>query len=107
MTNTYTFSIKELEIKQQFLEKENVVFRVNFKFEGEDQNGNKAYTTLSFRLNNPTENFTPFEDLTEEIIMSWIAPVYEHLEERLKEQVDKKLQSDDINLISMPIPWES
>lgn len=107
MANSYTFTIEKLEVKPQFLEKENVVFKVIFRFEGTDEDGNKAYTQLGFRLNNPAENFVPFEDLTEETVMSWIAPLYDNFQEKLKEQVDRKLQSDEKNLITLQAPWES
>ena len=75
MANTYHFKINAVDahVSQDGLE--NVVYNVHYSYIGEDENGNVA-TQIGVQhvpYVDP-ENFTPFDQLTQADVISWIEP---------------------------------
>ena len=48
------------------------------------------------------ENYTPYEELTEEMVLSWITDTPEH--ERATSLVNKRLQ-EKAEIVEPPLPW--
>lgn len=78
MSIIFTLTITELELYPTFENYQNVVFRIHWKYEGVLSTGSvehKDYVTgvESIHTDN-LQNFVPFEQLTEEMVKSWIEP---------------------------------
>ena len=75
MANTYHFKINAVDahVSQDGLE--NVVYNVHYSYIGEDENGNIASQIgVQHVPYVDPENFTPFDQLTQADVISWIEP---------------------------------
>ena len=75
MANTYYFKINAVDahVNQEGLE--NVVYNVHWSYYGEDGNGNVASQIgVQHVPYVDPENFTPFDQLTQADVISWIEP---------------------------------
>ena len=106
MANTYNLEILKLEVKLLENELENVVFQADWRYTATSEN--EEYTEESVGLVNlpapDLDNFTPFDDLTEEIVSDWILNIvnFEQLQQALDEQITEKQYP---TTESKNVPW--
>lgn len=86
---------------------EGVVFQTFWQKVGTDADGNEGTfsgaTPLQFT---PSENFTPFDQLTEEQILSWIQPlVTGEYEKHVNAQIQKQINIKKADVQEPPLPW--
>ena len=86
-------TINKLQTNQ---EKDVVIVHFTVQKEGEQQ-----YAKVNLPEPNE-ENYTPYEDLTEEDVLSWITGTPEH--ERAVFLVNKRLQ-EKAEIVEPPLPW--
>jgi hypothetical protein len=73
MTLTYTWEFPALDCYPTHEGKENVVFTVHWRLQGEDAEGNTGHTFSTVGLTvDPDAEFIPFESLTKEIVQGWV-----------------------------------
>jgi len=77
-------------------EKDVVIVHFTVQKEGESQ-----YARVNLPEANE-ENYTPYEDLTEETVLSWVTETPEH--ERAVFLVNKRLQEKS-EIVEPPLPW--
>tara|TARA_R100000329_G_scaffold98631_1_gene81476 strand:- start:1840 stop:2178 length:339 start_codon:yes stop_codon:yes gene_type:complete len=74
MANTYKWTINALDAKVAVEDgNENVVYIVHWSYSATDETG--EYTANSIGAHSveyDADNFTPYEDLTEEIVIGWL-----------------------------------
>ena len=106
MAITYTWEITSLKTKTEG-DNVNAVIQTYWKKTGTDEHGHSGTfdgATPFSAANVPPEEFIPFEELTEEIVLSWIKAVvvgeYEdHVNRRIQAKIDEQH-------ISQPgLPW--
>lgn len=106
MALTYTWKITEMKTRDEdgF---DDVVVQTYWTKTGIDEHGNSAIfagaTPFNLDLKEGQE-FTPFNMLTEEIVLSWIKSVVvghyeEHVNSQIQRQIDLKKQK------TVPLPW--
>jgi len=107
----YTWKLTSLKRKDSESLK-NIIVQTYWEKIGTDENGN----TGSFQGATPFDlssvdpnNFTSYEDLTEEIVLGWIQSVvvndYErHVNEKIKEQIDAKV--NPVTEVTSGFPWQ-
>jgi hypothetical protein len=111
MALTYTWEITGLKVKGEG-SLTDVVQLVHWKKTGTDEDGNVGVFTSSNRLTENSadvNNFTPFEELTEEQILSWLEPIVGDVmyEEYINSQIQKQIDSDKNPVIDKVVPWSS
>lgn len=111
MSLTYVWSLTKFK-KQNTSELNNVIVQTFWKKTGTDENGVSA----TFRGATPFDlssvdpnNFIAYEDLTEEIILSWIQTKVsnddiqrDHIDQSIQENINKKISS---TVESLDFPW--
>ena len=110
MAITYTWKVTGLKVKNLSENKENAVVQTYWEKIGTDENGNEGkFSGATPFTPNPTDTsgpFIPFDQLTEENVLTWIKSIvvgdYErHVNEKIQEQIDSK-----INPVTEPsLPW--
>jgi hypothetical protein len=91
----YTWKLKSLQ-KTNFGDLQNVVVQTSWEIKGTDEEGNSGTFNGATPFKIPTgENFTAYEDLTEEIVLGWIkdqviGKYKDHIDEKIQEQIDQK-----------------
>jgi len=107
----YTWKLTSLKRKDSENLK-NIIVQTYWEKNGTDENGN----TGSFQGATPFDlssvdpnNFTSYEDLTEEMVLGWIQSVvvndYErHVNEKIKEQIDAKV--NPVTEVTTGFPWQ-
>ena len=110
MAITYTWKVTGLKVKNLSENKENAVVQTYWEKIGTDENGNEGkFSGATPFTPDPTDTsgpFVPFEELTEENVLTWIKSIvvsdYErHVNEKIKDQIDLK-----INPVTEPsLPW--
>ena len=106
MAITYTWEVTGLKTKTEG-ENLNSVVQTYWKKTGTDEHGHTGVfdgATPFTSVNVPTGEFVPFEQLTEEIVLSWIQSVvvneYEqHVNEKIQAQIDAQ------HIIQPELPW--
>lgn len=110
MAITYTWKITGLKVKNLTDDKQNAVVQTYWEKIGTDENGNEGkFSGATPFTPDPTDNsgpFIPFEELTEEDVLTWIKSIvvgqYEqHVNEKIKEQIDLKINP----IIEPTLPW--
>jgi len=109
---TYTWKVTSLKIRNEPA-LNGVVYQTYWKKTGTDSDGNtgefSGATPFDPAKVDPN-NFTPFEQLTEEIVLGWIKEVVvgsyeEHVNGQIQKQIDaKKSPSQEIN--DGKFPWD-
>ena len=90
MANTYQFKIHQLEAYVNKDGLDHVVFNVHYSYHVTDENSNEAYIYQMISIPEPdAEDFTPFVDITEDQVVSWIENSVNM--EYLKANIDAKL----------------
>lgn len=113
MALTLTYKITGLRKRDQVNSEGEVlqgaIVQTYWECEGTNENGEKAKfsgATPFSAQDVPAGSFVPFEQLTEETVISWIQNVVEtsigykeHIMERILEQIDA------VNVVDAPMPW--
>lgn len=108
----YTWQLTSLKRKDTS-ELKNIVVQTHWKKIGTDENGNtgefSGATPFDLSSVDPN-NFTSYEDLTEEMILGWIQSIvsetYEdHVNERIAEQIESKV--NPVTEVIDEFPWTS
>lgn len=110
MAITYTWKVTGLRTRNEG-DHINAVVQTYWEKIGTDENGNQGIfsgATPFTAADVPENEFIAFEDLTEEIVLSWIKPlVYgryeEHIHQRIQEQIDLKINP----IVDQELPWVS
>ncbi len=106
MANTYNLEILKLEVKLLENTLENVVFQADWRYTAISEN--EEYTEESVGLASipapDPDNFTPFDDLTEEQVKGWVENEVDF--NKLKEYLDNKIE-EKINPPTevKDVPW--
>ena len=95
MSLTYTWKLKSLK-KASTNAVSNAVIQTYWECTGTDEHGNSGKFDGATPFNLETidpNNFTPYESLTEEIILGWIQGIVvgdykEHIDSKIQEQID-------------------
>jgi hypothetical protein len=73
MTLTYTWEFPALDCYPTHEGKENVVFTVHWRLQGEDESGNTGQTFSTVGLTvDPDAEFIAFDDLTKDVVQGWV-----------------------------------
>ena len=99
---TYTWKITGLKAKERD-GLEDCVTNVGIEVTAEE-NGNIADFSTEMILENPdSDNFTPFNELTEEVVIDWMKAI---LEDHVQEILSTKLAAaSNPTLIKTALPW--
>lgn len=106
MANTYSLEILKLEVKLLEDTLENVVFQADWRYTVTSEN--EEYTEESVGLANipapDLDNFTLFDDLTEEQVKGWVEnevdfnKFKEYLDSKIEEKINPPTEVKDV-------PW--
>ena len=106
MTITYTWEVTSLKTKTEG-ENANAVVQTYWKKIGTDEHGHSGTfegATPFSAANVSPENFIPFEELTEEIVLNWIKSVVTgDYETHVNSQIQKKI--DEQHITQPGLPW--
>jgi hypothetical protein len=109
MTITYTWKITSLKVKDEG-NLTNAVVQTYWSKTGVDEDGNEGTFSgaTPFTVNPDDESgpFIPFEQLTEEDVLSWIKTIVvgsyeEHVNSKIKEQIEAKISP----VVEKTLPW--
>jgi hypothetical protein len=73
MANTYNWKINALDAKVSVDDVQNVVYTVHWSLIATSENGEHTVSNIgTHSVEYDADNFVPYEDLTEEIVISWL-----------------------------------
>lgn len=109
-TNTYTWKFPAIEVYKQKDSYVDVVYNIHWRLNGIDQTTSHSvelYGVQSISPYNPDSgSFTPYENLTKEIVTNWIltsmAGRYGDLTSSIDSQIDNLI---DPPTLQLPPPW--
>jgi len=109
MSIAYTWEVTALK-KRDEGEFKDAVVQTYWKKIGTDDNGNvgefSGATPFSTKGLETTENFTPFEELTEAVVLGWIqAVVVGDYEKHVNEQIQKQIDAKAGPVVEAALPW--
>jgi hypothetical protein len=107
----YTWQLTSLKRKDSS-DLKNIIVQTNWKKIGTDEDGNTGTFNgaTPFELSSvDPDNFVNYEDITEEIILSWIQTVVsgsyeEHVNEKIAEQIEAKI--NPVTEVTGGFPWQ-
>lgn len=95
MANNYKLKINKLEVKTAEGDLTNVVFLVHFSYIAttEDEQYSETALGMASIASPDPENFTNFEDLTEEQVQGWVESVidFELYKQNLNNAIEEKI----------------
>lgn len=106
MANTYNLEILKLQVKILENTLENVVFQADWRYTAtsqDEEHVEQAVGLASIPAPDP-DNFTPFEDLTEEQVKDWVEnevdfnKFKEYLDNIIEEKINPPTEAKDV-------PW--
>jgi hypothetical protein len=106
MAITYTFKVNKVEIAPSLDSLTDVVTRVRYDYIGVDEDGNTATFAGATPMPAPdSEHYTPFNQLTEEDVISWLEVVADkpHMQERIAKQIEAIIAP---KYVDVPLPWD-
>ena len=101
----YNLNIKQLKVAKELDDKQNFVVQIDWEYTASENDAKCArYGTTSF--SQPGDSFIPFNDLTEDIVKSWVVSSVDIavLEASLAEQINDILNP---KVSVVPFPWNS
>ena len=109
MSNTYTWNIVALDCKPEVGTMTDYVVTSHWSLSGDDGKGHigSVYGTASFNVDPEKSNYTPFEDLTKEQVITWtqeslgansVADLYTNIDTQIENQINPPL-------VTPPLPW--
>lgn len=107
MAIEFFWRVLSLDIVSQLNGCENVVTTVNWVRVAKDENGNESVCAGTQTLPIPDlSNFVPYEQLSEELVCSWLD---EHVLPEKISEIDQKLvslsQKVAEEVVQLPLPW--
>lgn len=103
MSIEYTWKIQSMRVLPELSDKNNIVKTVDFMLEGV-RNEKNNFVLGSVELSLKTENFIPFDELTEEIVIDWVKDALGS--ERIDQYIDTIEQRFGPEvLMDTPLPW--
>ena len=106
MATTFTWTVSQLNCYPQAEGQTDVVFVVHWTCSGTDGTYNgSVYSTCSVPA--PTGTFTPYADLTQDIVLGWIwanGVDQASAEAAVQTQIDNQINPP---VVSPPLPWNS
>lgn len=114
MAITYTWKINTLKVRNEG-SLENVVVQTYWTKTGTDENGNQGTfngaTPFTKDPNDASGPFIPFEQLTEQDVLSWIQSVVvgsyeEHVNNQIQKQIDDKINAMT-EVSGNTLPWQT
>ena len=109
MANTKQWVIAAFDCKPQEEGQENVVFNIHWRKKATETVGDKTYAADTYgacTVGAPdAENFIAFEDLTEEVVITWLEAVLDV--ETIDRQLDAQIE-DQKNppVVTKTVPWQ-
>ena len=110
-TVTFTWEVTGMKVSDEG-DNTNAVVQTYWRKIGTDENGNQGTfegATPFTSVNVPAGEFVPYEELTEEMVLSWIQPVTEvgsyrdHINEMIARKIGEKL---NIKRTVDRMPWQ-
>lgn len=108
MAITYTWAVTGMKVTKAGT-LNNYVVQTYWTKTGTDENGNTGtFSGATPFAPDPTQpDFTPYDQLTQEIVLGWIQPVVtgayeEHVDGVIAEQIAAKIDP----VVEEPLPWE-
>ena len=110
MAITYTWKVNSMKVKNEG-SLNDIVVQTYWEKTGTDEQGNtgtfSGATPFSAATVNPDE-FVPFDQLTQEIVLGWIQDVVVgQYEEHVNEQIEKQINNKKNPTEEKPLPWAS
>jgi len=106
MAATFTWSITELFCKPQTAEGADYVVTANWRCSGVDGNYNGQINGLAAFPVVQSENFIPYDQLTQQIVLDWCwnagGVEKNATEARVQDQIDRQINPP---VITPPLPW--
>jgi hypothetical protein len=106
MAVTYTWAVTSVKTKTEG-DNENAVVQTYWTKTGTDEDGNEG----SFQGATPftsenTEDFVPFAELTEEVVLGWIQGiVIDSYEDHVNDQIQKQIDEKIAPVTETAMPW--
>ena len=98
---TITWSIVDLEREVA----DGYVHLVNYRVDGTEAGFFAAFTSKTF-LVRPNENFVPYEDLTEAIVLGWIhTEIGPEAVEAIERGIEAELHEQQFPTVAHGLPW--
>ena len=106
MAVTYTWAVTSVKTKTEG-SNENAVVQTYWTKTGADEDGNEgSFSGATPFSSENTENFVPFAELTEEIVLSWIqAIVVDSYEDHVNGQIQKQIDEKIAPVTETAMPW--
>jgi hypothetical protein len=108
MAITYTWKVNSMKVRDNNT-LSNVVVQTYWEKEGTDEQGNtgkfSGATPFDLATVDPN-NFTPFEQLTQEIVLGWIqAVVVGQYEEHVNNAIAEQINNTKSPITEATLPW--
>jgi hypothetical protein len=102
---TYTWRINKIHVRPLLNGLTNIIHTVDWDYVGIDENNNKSSVRVPITLPSPSEeNFIPYNDITEEMIISWRGSI-SNIED-LQQDITNKIELiKNPPIIELPFPW--
>lgn len=107
MAITYTWAVTGMKVTT-IGDLSDYVVQTYWTKTGTDDNGNTGTFSGATPLHpDPTQpNFTPYDQLTQEIVLSWIQPlVTGNYEEHVNDVIAKQIAEKVDPVVEQPLPW--
>jgi hypothetical protein len=109
MANTYIWLVEGMKCYPQYAGKENVVFTVYWRCNGTDGEYTATVYNSQTIVYDPSEKFTPYENLTEKQVLEWLK---ESMGADQVAEYESNLATQLANIKNppskfLPIPWAS
>ena len=108
MAITYTWKVTSIKTKNEGPH-QSVVVQVYWTKTGTDEHGHTgtfAGATPFTAVDVPAEQFIPFENLTEEMVLGWIqSVVVGGYEEHVNSQIQKQIEENHKPVSEQALPW--
>ena len=106
MANTYTWDIPAVDCRPTEGDLSTVVYNVHWRYNGADSSENTGTVIGTQTVGAPDpDDFTPFADLTKDIVVSWIEPEMNIVE--LKANLDAQIaEKENPTTETLPLPGE-
>ncbi len=99
MANTYNWKINALDAKVSVGDDENVVYTVHWSLIATSEDEEHAVSNIGTHgVEYDADNFVPYEDLTEEIVIGWLEDALDvdSMKAKLDVQIEKLITPQEI-----------
>jgi hypothetical protein len=108
MAITYTWKITKLKIKDNVENKKGFVVEAYWEKSGVDADGieGKVSSYTPFTLDEDSNNFVPFNELTEETVLSWVKNIVSGYEHSVDGDIERQINNKKNPVIEKETPWD-